>query len=118
MPDAIAQRIAAELNLELYQVENTIQLLQAGATIPFSSRYRKELTGSLDEVKIAAIRDRLKQLTELEKRRESVIASVEEQGKLTPELREAFLKASTLTELEDLYLPYRQIGRASCRERV
>lgn len=107
MPDAIAQRIAAELNLELYQVENTIQLLQAGATIPFISRYRKELTGSLDEVKIAAIRDRLKQLTELEKRRESVIASVEEQGKLTPELREAFLKASTLTELEDLYLPYR-----------
>lgn len=107
MPEAIAQRIAAELNLELYQVENTIQLLQAGATIPFISRYRKELTGSLDEVKIAAIRDRLKQLTELEKRRESVIASVEEQGKLTPELREAFLKASTLTELEDLYLPYR-----------
>lgn len=107
MPDAIAQRIAAELNLELYHVENTIQLLQAGATIPFISRYRKELTGSLDEVKIAAIRDRLKQLTELEKRRESVIASVEEQGKLTPELREAFLKASTLTELEDLYLPYR-----------
>jgi uncharacterized protein len=107
MPEAIAQRIAAELNLELYQVENTIQLLQAGATIPFISRYRKELTGSLDEVKIAAIRDRLKQLTELEKRRESVIASVEEQGKLTPELREAFLTATTLTELEDLYLPYR-----------
>lgn len=104
---AIIERIASELRLERQQVENTIQLLESGATIPFIARYRKELTGSLDEVMIAAIRDRYKQLSELEKRRESVIASVEEQGKMTPELLEKFRHALSLTELEDLYLPYR-----------
>ncbi|MEJ5302591.1 MAG: RNA-binding transcriptional accessory protein [Bacteroidales bacterium] len=106
LPDII-HRIAQELKLERQQVENTVQLLESGATIPFIARYRKELTGSLNEVMIAAIRDRYKQLTELEKRRESVIASVEEQGKMTPELLEKFQNAITLTELEDLYLPYR-----------
>lgn len=107
MLPAIIERIASELRLERQQVENTIQLLESGATIPFIARYRKELTGSLDEVMIAAIRDRYKQLSELEKRRESVIASVEEQGKMTPELLEKFRHALSLTELEDLYLPYR-----------
>lgn len=107
MLPAIIERIASELRLERQQVENTLQLLESGATIPFIARYRKELTGSLDEVMIAAIRDRYKQLSELEKRRESVIASVEEQGKMTPELLEKFRNALSLTELEDLYLPYR-----------
>ncbi|MGC8864989.1 MAG: Tex family protein [Bacteroidales bacterium] len=107
MLPAIIERIAFELRLERQQVENTIQLLESGATIPFIARYRKELTGSLDEVMIAAIRDRYKQLTELEKRRDSIIASVEEQGKMTPELLEKLKNALSITELEDLYLPYR-----------
>lgn len=107
MLPAIIERIASELRLERQQVENTVLLLESGATIPFIARYRKELTGSLDEVMIAAIRDRYKQLSELEKRRESVIASVEEQGKMTPELLEKFRSALSLTELEDLYLPFR-----------
>lgn len=105
--ETIIERIAAELRLEKQQVTNTIQLLESGATIPFIARYRKELTGSLDEVFIASIRDRFKQFTELEKRREAIIASVEEQGNLTEELLQKFQNASTLTELEDLYLPYR-----------
>ncbi|GAB6278680.1 MAG: Tex family protein [Lentimicrobium sp.] len=99
--------IAKELNLTEQQVENTINLLQEGDSIPFIARYRKELTGSLNEVSIIAIRDRLKQLTELEKRRESVIHSISEQGKLTEELERALREAITLSEIEDLYLPYR-----------
>jgi protein Tex len=99
--------IATEMGISTVQAENTIVLLESGATIPFISRYRKELTGSLDEVQVAQIRNRLAQLRELEKRRESIIESVREQGKLTPELEQQLNSAITLSELEDLYLPYR-----------
>ncbi len=99
--------IAGRLELNQRQVEKTIELLEQGATVPFIARYRKEATGSLNEVQIAAIRDLLVRLKELDKRREAVLQSIEEQGKLTPELRGRIEAAETLTDLEDLYLPYR-----------
>lgn len=100
-------KIAAELNLRLNQVEAAASLLDEGATVPFIARYRKEATGTLDEVVITAIRDRLLQLRELEKRREAILKSLEETGKLTDELREKVLAAVSMSELEDIYLPYR-----------
>lgn len=99
--------IANQLNVNQRQVEKTIELLESGATVPFIARYRKEATGGLNEVQIAAIRDLLLRLKELDKRRDAVLQSIEEQGKLTPELRKAIEAAATMTELEDLYLPYR-----------
>ncbi|MBR1549293.1 MAG: RNA-binding transcriptional accessory protein [Bacteroidales bacterium] len=99
--------IANRLELNVRQVEKTIELLESGATVPFIARYRKEVTGSLNEVQIAAIRDLLLRLKELDKRREAILQSIEEQGKLTDDLRQELLAAETLTELEDLYLPYR-----------
>ena len=99
--------IANRLNVNQRQVEKTIELLEQGATVPFIARYRKEATGGLNEVQIAAIRDLLLKLKELDKRREAVLASIEEQGKLTDELRRQIEAAETLTDLEDLYLPYR-----------
>ena len=99
--------VAKKLGLHEWQVENTIRLLDDGATIPFISRYRKEMTGSLDEVKLMHIKDEYERLKELEKRRESIIKSIEEQGKMTPELREKIDAALTMAELEDIYLPYR-----------
>jgi uncharacterized protein len=99
--------IAEELNVSTGQVINTAALLESGATVPFIARYRKELTGSLDEVAITHIRDRLKQLQELDKRRESILKSIEEQGMLTDQLREQLMESLTMTELEDLYLPYK-----------
>lgn len=99
--------IARELNLQPWQVFNTIKLMEGGATIPFMARYRKEMTGSLDEVQLAAIRDRHLQLVELEKRREYILGSVQEQENLTPELEKQIREATTLTALEDLYLPYK-----------
>lgn len=100
--------VAAELNVSTKQVEATIELLDEGATVPFISRYRKEITGSMDEVQIAGVRDRFEQLRELDKRRESILKTIQEQGKLTPELEEKIKVAGTMTELEDLYLPYKQ----------
>jgi protein Tex len=100
-------RIAEELNISTGQVINTAALLESGATVPFIARYRKELTGSLDEVAITGIRDRLKQMEELDKRRDAILKSIEEQGKLTDQLREDLMAAMTMTELEDLYLPYK-----------
>ncbi len=85
-----------------------MELLESGATVPFIARYRKEATGSLDEVQIADIQEVLKKRQELDKRRESILGSIEEQGKLTPELRKAIEQADTMSVLEDLYLPYRQ----------
>ncbi len=99
--------LARETGITAPQIIKTAQLLAEGATVPFIARYRKEVTGSLDEVVIALIRDRLSQLQELDKRREAILASVEEQQQLTPELEKALQGATTLTELEDLYLPYR-----------
>ena len=99
--------IANRLELNVRQVEKTIELLEQGATVPFIARYRKEVTGSLNEVQIAAIRDLLLRLKELDKRREAILASIEEQGKLTDDLRRQLTAAESLTELEDLYLPFR-----------
>ncbi len=102
-----AQRIAQSLSISLRRVEATLELLESGATIPFIARYRKEATGELDEVQIGDIQDAWKKHQELDKRRLTILQSLEEQGKLSPELRKAITDALTLTELEDLYLPYR-----------
>lgn len=102
-----ANTIAEQLNLGPRQVEKTIELLEQGATVPFIARYRKEVTGSLNEVQITAIRDLLIKLKELDKRREAILASIAEQGKMTPELEKQLLAATSMTELEDLYLPFK-----------
>ncbi len=101
------QRIASELNLKPHQVEVVVELLAEGATIPFMARYRKELTGSLDEVELAAIRDRHEQLVELDKRKEAILKSIEKQEKLTPALAKAIEEAETMAVLEDIYLPFK-----------
>ena len=100
-------RIAAELNIRPGQVETVASLLEDGGTVPFIARYRKEATGSLDEVAITAIRDRLEQLAELEKRRASILKSLRERELLGGELERKILAADTLTVLEDLYAPHR-----------
>jgi protein Tex len=100
-------KIAQELKLGTQQVLATSALLEEGATIPFVARYRKEATGSLDEVALRAIRDRLHQLQELDKRREAIVKSLDERELLTDELRDKILSAETLAVLEDIYLPYR-----------
>lgn len=99
--------IAQELSVANKQVEATVKLLEEGGTVPFIARYRKELTGSLDEVQIAAVRDRLQQLKELDKRREAILKSIEDQGKLTAELEKRIKDADTMSVLEDIYLPYK-----------
>jgi uncharacterized protein len=99
--------IAKKLGLHDWQVENTIRLLDGGATIPFISRYRKEMTGSLDEVQLMHIKEEYDRLKELDARREAIIKSIEEQEKMTPELRARIDAALTMSELEDIYLPYR-----------
>lgn len=99
--------ISSQLSLSARSVEHTIQLFDEGATVPFIARYRKEMTGSLDEVQIQAIKDQYEKFKEVEKRRESILQSIQEQGKLTTELRKQLEAAQTLTQLEDLYLPYK-----------
>lgn len=99
--------VSQELSLAEKQVRTTIALLDEGATIPFISRYRKELTGSLDEVQITAIRDRIQQLRDLDKRKEAVLKSITDQGKLNPILEEQVKSAETMALLEDIYLPYK-----------
>ncbi len=99
--------IATELAVKPSQVASVAALFEEGATVPFIARYRKEATGGLDEVAIAAIRDRLEQLRELDKRRESIVASLEERGILTDELKGAIARAENLAALEDIYLPFR-----------
>jgi protein Tex len=101
------EQIAKEFSQPLKNVKAVGDLLAEGATIPFISRYRKEMTGSMDEVMITNIRDRIEQLRELDKRREAIISSIEKQGKLTPELMSSIVVAETLAELEDIYLPYK-----------
>ncbi|HSV87294.1 MAG TPA: Tex family protein [Bacteroidales bacterium] len=100
-------QIASELHLDSLQVSRTSELLQRGATVPFIARYRKELTGSLNEQQISLIRDRKAQLEELDKRRASILESIREQGKLSPELELSIINARKMAELEDLYLPFR-----------
>lgn len=102
-----AKLIADELHLKEEQVKNTLALLNSGATIPFISRYRKEATGSLDEVQIGQIKMLHEKLVELDKRRAVVLDSISEQGKLTPELEAQINAVTSMSELEDLYLPYR-----------
>ncbi|HNV23874.1 MAG TPA: Tex-like N-terminal domain-containing protein, partial [Candidatus Omnitrophota bacterium] len=102
-----SEKIAKELKIKPQQVSATISLLDDGATVPFISRYRKEATGNLDEVMVCGIRDRIKQLKELDKRREVILESIQSQGKLSDDLKEKILLAETLSVLEDLYLPYR-----------
>ena len=99
--------ISNELSITQKQVNTTIALLDEGATIPFISRYRKEMTGSLDEVQITAIRDRVQQLRDLDKRKEAVLKSIHDQGKLSPELEVLIRDAATMSTLEDIYLPYK-----------
>ena len=99
--------IAKKLQLHDWQVENTIRLLDGGATIPFISRYRKEVTGSLDEVQLMQIKEEYERLVELDKRRLSIIKSIDEQEKMTPELLGRINQSLTMVELEDIYLPYR-----------
>jgi len=99
--------VAKKLGLNEWQVENTIRLMDGGATIPFISRYRKEMTGSLDEVQLMHIKEEYDRLKELDARREAVIKSIEEQEKMTPELLQKIETAITMAELEDIYLPYR-----------
>ena len=101
------KKIAAELQVKPEQVAATGKLLDEGATVPFISRYRKEATGTLDEVEVTTVRDRLKQLRELDERREAILISLEERELITNELRAAIMGAETMTELEDIYLPYR-----------
>ncbi len=103
-----AELAARELQLPKHKVENTAKLLAEGATVPFIARYRKEVTGSLDEVQIADIQRQLKRLEEIDKRKTSILQSIEEQGKLTDELRARIKGTFDLTILEDLYLPYKR----------
>jgi uncharacterized protein len=101
-------KISQNLGVQDWQVKNTVQLFAEGATMPFISRYRKEVTGSLDEVQIAEIKEQLAKLQEIDSRRETILKSIDEQGKLTNELKSRIENAQTLTELEDIYLPYKQ----------
>lgn len=103
----IVDRIAPSLNISTRQVGQALQLLDEGATVPFIARYRKEVTGSLDEVQITQIRDQANQLRELDKRKESVLKSIDEQGKLSDSLRKQIEAADTMAKVEDLYLPYK-----------
>lgn len=105
--EQFSQMIATALKLPVHRVENTLKLLQGGATIPFISRYRKEATGSLDEVQIGDIHTRYEKLCELAKRKETVLSTIEEQGKLTDTLRERISNCWDATELEDIYLPFK-----------
>ncbi|MDX9852885.1 MAG: Tex family protein [Tenuifilaceae bacterium] len=99
--------ISAELSIKNWQVSNVARLIDEGATIPFISRYRKEQTGSLDEVAVAAVKEKLAKFEELEKRKQTVLTTIEEQGKLTPDLKQRIERCFDSTELEDIYLPYK-----------
>ncbi len=102
-----SRMIAAELKLPEHRIAHTLKLLQGGATIPFISRYRKEATGGLDEVQIGDIQTKYEKLCELSKRKETVLSTIEEQGKLTPELKARITACWNATELEDIYLPFK-----------
>lgn len=106
--ETYSKLIASNLQISLQSVKNTLQLLIEGSTIPFIARYRKESTGSLDEVEISDIQKEWKRLEELDKRKDTILKSIEEQGKLTDELRSKIMATMQLTDLEDLYLPYKR----------
>src|SRR5918999_6571461 len=106
-PPPIARTIATDLAVREQQVKAAVDLLDGGATVPFIARYRKEATGGLDDTQLRLLEERLRYLRELEDRRAAIIASIEEQGKMTPELLDAIAHAEDKTRLEDLYLPYK-----------
>ena len=108
---SITETIAQELNVKRAQVDAAVALLDEGATVPFIARYRKEVTGTLDDTQLRQLNDRLSYLRELAERRISVLAIIEEQGKLTQALRSAIEQADSKTRLEDLYLPYKKKRR-------
>ncbi|MDY6896199.1 MAG: Tex-like N-terminal domain-containing protein, partial [Thermotogota bacterium] len=104
----IIKTITEDLNIKLFQTENTVELLNEGNTVPFISRYRKERTSNLDEEKIRRIEELFKYYQNLEDYKKTVLKSIEEQGKLTDELKEKIINTKKMTELEDLYLPYKK----------
>ncbi|MDO5331065.1 MAG: Tex family protein [Bacillota bacterium] len=109
--ETISQIISRELNVNLKYVENVIEMIDNGDTIPFIARYRKEMHGSMDDTQLRALQERLNYLRNLDERRNTIISSIEEQGKMTDELKEQILNAATLAVLEDLYRPYKQKKR-------
>lgn len=111
----ISNKIAMELNVRIEQVEAAITLLDGGATVPFISRYRKEVTGSLDDTQLRTLEERLHYLRELEDRRQTILKSISEQQKLTPELEKDILQADNKSSLEDLYLPYKPKRRTKAQ---
>jgi uncharacterized protein len=114
---SITQRIAKELNAEEWQVKAAVDLLDGGATVPFIARYRKEATGTLDDVQLRALDERLRYLRELDERRKAVIESIREQGKLADDLLVEINAADTKARLEDLYLPTSRSGAPRRRSR-
>ncbi|MBB3222201.1 Tex family protein [Pseudoduganella umbonata] len=115
MLPSIEQRLAVELAAKPAQVAAAIALLDEGATVPFIARYRKEATGGLDDIQLRLLEERLRYLRELEERRNTIVASITEQNKMTPELLDAILHAEDKTRLEDLYLPYKQKRRTKAQ---
>lgn len=112
---SISQRIAEELSVNEKQVIAAVELLDEGATVPFVARYRKEATGGLDDIQLRNLEERLRYLRELDERRISILKSIEEQEKLTPELKASIMQADTKNRLEDLYLPYKQKRRTKAQ---
>ena len=112
---SIAQRIADQIDVRLPQVEAAVALLDDKATVPFIARYRKEATGGLDDTQLRTLEERLTYLRELEERRAAILKSIEEQGKLTPELAAAIQQADTKARLEDLYLPFKPKRRTKAQ---
>lgn len=115
MTTTIEHRIAIELGVRPAQIMAAVQLIDEGATVPFIARYRKEATGGLDDTQLRNLEERLSYLRELEERRTTILASIEEQGKLTPELKIDILQAETKQRLEDFYLPYKQKRRTKAQ---
>ncbi len=113
--NTIFRRIATELKVTVQRVDAAIKLLDEGATVPFIARYRKEATGGLDDIQLRHLEERLGYLRELEDRRETILKSISEQEKLTPELEQEIRAAETKTRLEDLYLPYKPKRRTKAQ---
>ena len=114
----IIETLANEFGVKIHQIENTVKLLDDGNTIPFIARYRKEATGSLDDQILRSISDRLDYLRSLEEQKEKVTASITEQGAMTAQLAAAIDSAKTLTELDDIYRPYRPKRKTRDRKSV
>ena len=112
---SISQRIAEELGVREWQVQAAISLLDAGATVPFIARYRKEATGTLDDTQLRALEERQRYLRELEERRAAILGSIREQGKLDDALRQAIEAADSKARLEDIYLPYKPKRRTKAQ---